>query len=438
LVKRNCSSSGNVKDLEYWRNDLFAGIVIYLLPLCLIALLPGLYWSFISGLYVVIAVDVLVVTGILIIAFAPFITIAGRKIIFAGCMYTLSYVLEYYIGMPGPGMLYMLVAAIFCILIFPSAYAFWPAWLNFLICILYAVLIGLHIISWPVTHNNLLGEWIAVSSNLVFLGFLCATLIPRLFNGLQETINKEMQFKEALNEKQQSLQDALDMLQKKNKELEQFAYITSHDLKEPLRMVTSFIGLLKHKYGEQLDEKAHTYIDFALDGGNRMHRMIADLLQLSGTASHDEIEEMVSLSDILKDVKQNIFKLIEDNNAEIIIKTGLPTLAIHRADITSLLQNLLSNAIKFRKKDMKPVIEISATEKQSVWLFSIEDNGIGVEKEKFEKIFEIFARLHSQETYEGTGIGLAICKKIVERNGGEIWLKSQEGKGSTFYFTIKK
>ncbi|MBC7889303.1 MAG: GHKL domain-containing protein [Ferruginibacter sp.] len=227
-------------------------------------------------------------------------------------------------------------------------------------------------------------------------------------------------------------------LQYINADLEQFTYVASHDLKEPLRMVTGFMELLKTKYGEQLDKKAHSYIDLALDGGNRMQKMIIDLLELSRTGRKNAVKELASLDEILNEVKENIFILIEETRAEIIVKTALPVVAVYRADFTRLLQNLLSNAIKFRKKDIQPVVLVDVKEKEDEWLFSVEDNGIGIGQDKFEKIFEIFARLHSKETYEGTGIGLAVCKKVVEHHGGKIWIESEEGKGSTFYFTIKK
>ena len=427
-----------MNDLAFWRNNLFAGTIIYLLPLCFIALLPGLYWIFATGQYILAVVDILAVAGMTVVAFIPGIKQAARKIIFICLVYLFSCALLYYIGLSGPGFVYLLASSIFSILIFPTEYTFWPAWLNTVICFLFAVAISLNVIPWPHDQAHSVGEWVAVSSNLIFLSFLLAALIPGLFNGLQETLDKEKRLKEELNQQQQSLHHALDKLQQKSNEFEQFAYVASHDLKEPLRMVTSFMGLLKIKYENELDEKAHTYINFALEGGKRMQKMIDDLLELSRTSSQNVVKELVSFGDILKDVKQNIFKLIEENQAEIIVKTELPVLIVYRADITRLLQNLLINAIKFRKKDDSPVIWLNATEKKDEWLFSIADNGIGIKKEKFEKVFEIFARLHSHETYEGTGIGLAVCKKVAEQHGGRIWVESEEGEGSTFYFTIKK
>ena len=438
LVKRNCASNGNVKDLAYWRDSLFASTIIYLLPFCFIALVPGLYWIAITGQYIIAVADLLAVAGMAIIAFVPGINQSQRKIIFISCIYAFSCALLYYVGLSGPGLVYLLAAAIFSILIIPTTYKFWPAWLNTFICFLFTIAILLDIIPWPGPGVHSAGEWIAVSTNLIFLSFLSAALIPGLFNGLQETLNKENLLKEELSKQQRSLEQALNMLNQKNGELEQFAYVASHDLKEPLRMVTSFMGLLKNKYDNQLDEKAHTYIDFAIDGGKRMQKMIADLLELSRTGRKEISKEHVDLNEILKEAKQDIFKLMEENRAEIIVRSKLPVLFIYKPDISRLFQNLLSNAIKFRKKEIAPVIKIAASEKEKEWLFSIEDNGIGIEQEKFEKIFEVFARLHSQKTYEGTGIGLAICKKVVEHYEGRIWTESEEGNGSTFYFTIKK
>ena len=439
LVNRNCA--GNIaggSDLSYWRDNLFAGTIIYLLPLCLIALLPGLYWIFVTGQYIIAVVDILTLAGIVLAAFTPGISLPVRKILFIASIYLFSCALLYMVGLSGPGLVYLLAACILSILIFPAQYSFWPAWVNTFVCLCFAVAIPFNLIPWPPGRYPETGEWIAVSINLIFVSFLFAALIPRLFNGLQQTIDNEKQLKAVLDEQQQRLQQALGMLEQKNKELEQFAYVASHDLKEPLRMVTSFIGLLQNKYGSGFDEKANTYMGFALDGSRRMQRMIDDLLELSRTARLGTAEEQVNFGDLLEETKQNIYWLIKENHAEIIVKTRLPVLTVYRADIGRLLQNLLSNAIKFRKKEINPRVEISVTERENEWLFSIKDNGIGIADEKFEKIFDIFTRLHSQQDYEGSGIGLAVCKKVVEHHGGSIWVTSEENKGSTFYFTIKK
>jgi len=437
-INHNCGGPGNVKDIDHWRNNLFAGTIIYLLPFCLIALVPGIYFCLITGQYILALVDILTVVSILMVAFMPGINLGVRKIIFFSFLTVLSCTLLIYLGLPGPGLLYLLAGCTFSLLIFPIKYTYWPAWVITCICIFFAAGIFLDLIPWPQRNLQSTPEWIAVSSNLIFLSFLLAALVPRLFNGLQETLDKENQLKEALRKQQGSLEQALHLVQQKNDELEQFAYVASHDLQEPLRMVTSFMGMLKNRYGDQLDEKAHTYINFAVDGGKRMQIMISDLLELSRIGRSDTLKELTSLDDIIKEVEQDLFKLIDETHASIIINTRLPQLSVYRGDMSRLIQNLLSNAIKFRKKEIDPVILLSCTEQKDMWLICVEDNGIGIEKDKFDKIFEIFGRLHSQNTYPGSGIGLAVCKKIVERHGGNIRVDSQEGNGSTFCFTIEK
>jgi light-regulated signal transduction histidine kinase (bacteriophytochrome) len=223
-----------------------------------------------------------------------------------------------------------------------------------------------------------------------------------------------------------------------NTNLEQLMYVVSHDLKEPLRMINSFMLLLKNKYAQILDEKANTYIGFAVDGGKRMQAMITDLLELSHTAAYNSHKELADLHLLFNEAQHNLSNLIKENEAEIITEGKLPTLIANKTNIIRLFQNLLGNAIKFKKRDTPPVITLKVVENKDEWLISIKDNGIGIPAEKFESIFEIFNRLHSKEEYEGTGIGLASCKKIVEINGGTIWLESEENIGSTFYFTMPK
>lgn len=223
-----------------------------------------------------------------------------------------------------------------------------------------------------------------------------------------------------------------------NEDLVQFTYVVSHDLKEPLRMVTSFMGLLKSKYGDLLDEKGKVYINFAIEGGQRMQKMIDELLSLSRIGRENSVKELADISIIVEEVKENILKLSEDAGAKIFIQTALPVLPVHRSDIMRLFQNLLSNAIKFREKDQNPIIYLAAKEQDGDWLFSIQDNGIGIDKEKYKQIFEVFTRLNLREIYEGSGIGLAVCKKVVQHHGGKIWIESEDGKGSTFYFTLSK
>jgi len=437
-INRNCAGAGIVKDMDYWRNSLFSGTLISLLPFCLIALIPGVYFSLVTQHYILALADLFTTAAMLVIAFVPGINLLLRKIIFFSSVFILSCALLLYLGLPGPGLLYLLAACTFSILIFPTAYSYWPAWIITGICILFTLAIAFDVIKLPGQNTGSAPEWVAVSSNLVFIGFLLAALIPRLFKGLQETLDKEKELKAALGQQQAELQHALSQVQQKNNELEHFAYVASHDLQEPLRMITSFMGMLKNKYGDQLDERAHTYITYATEGGKRMQSMISDLLELSRKGRADDLKEQVPVADLIKEIQQNIFKLIEENNVTIIVEPAHAVLPVFRGDMTRLFQNLLSNAIKFRKEEADPIIRISCVGQQDRWMISVEDNGIGIKKDKYEKIFEIFTRLHARDAYPGSGIGLAVCKKVAEQHGGNIWVESKEHEGSTFYFTIHK
>lgn len=238
---------------------------------------------------------------------------------------------------------------------------------------------------------------------------------------------------------QKKMQTELDNktkeLARSNTELEQFAYVASHDLQEPLRMVTSYLQLLENRYKDKLDQDAKDFISFAVDGSNRMRSLIHSLLEYS-RINRVKAFEIIDVNLLLKEVLENLSAAIKDNNATIKI-SDLPKINGDPVLINQLFQNLIQNAIKFINT-RNPEIDISCKEEKDEYLFSVKDNGIGIQKEYIDKIFIIFKRLHSKEEYPGTGMGLAICKKIVERHGGKIWVESEFGKGSTFYFTIKK
>ncbi len=220
--------------------------------------------------------------------------------------------------------------------------------------------------------------------------------------------------------------------------LEQFSYVASHDLKEPLRMVTSYLGLLKNKFGSQLDDKANTYIDFAIDGGARLHTMFNSLLDLSQIGRIDECKRMIAFNEIIDEVKINLSKKIKDAKAQINIEGNMPVLEVYEKSVIRLIENLLGNAIKFSKPDETPVVEISAIEKETNWEFCIADNGIGIEANSYKQIFAVFSKLHNSNLYPGNGIGLAICKKAVDHHGGSLWVTSEINKGSKFFFTLPK
>ncbi len=225
-------------------------------------------------------------------------------------------------------------------------------------------------------------------------------------------------------------------LKRSNAELLQFAYVASHDLQEPLRMVTAYLSLLEKKYGHQLDGKAKQYMDFAIEGGSRAKDLVQDLLEFSRVDTQGKAFQRTNMEGVLDTVVGNLSVQVKEENANI-SHEPLPSIMADEGQMVQVLQNLLSNALKFHGAEV-PKVHISCKDKGDRWLFSVEDNGIGIDPKYHDKVFVLFQRLHTREEYEGTGIGLAISKKIVERHGGRIWFESQPGRGTTFYFTILK
>ncbi|MGE5430936.1 MAG: sensor histidine kinase [Syntrophomonadaceae bacterium] len=225
-------------------------------------------------------------------------------------------------------------------------------------------------------------------------------------------------------------------LEESNRELEQFAYVASHDLQEPLRMVSNYTQLLSKRYQSKLDETGREFINFAVNGAMRMQSLIKDLLAYSRVTTKARPFEPTDCNEILTEVLWDLKLAIEESKA-IINYEHLPRIMADPTQFRQLLQNLLSNSLKFRTEKM-PEISISSESRESEWLFKITDNGIGIDPQYFERIFMLFQRLHDSGTYPGTGIGLAICKKIVERHGGQMYVESEPGRGTTFYFTIPK
>ena len=223
-------------------------------------------------------------------------------------------------------------------------------------------------------------------------------------------------------------------LRRSNAELEQFAYVASHDLQEPLRMVSSYVQLLARRYKGKLDSDADDFIGFAVDGAKRMQILINDLLVYSRVGTRGEPFEPTDCEDVLTQVLANLEVAIRDGSA-VVTHNQLPTVVVDGSQLAHVFQNLISNAIKFRGEGA-PYVHVAAERKGDEWEFSVADNGIGIDSEFFERIFVIFQRLHGRDEYLGTGIGLSVCKKIVERHGGSMWVESEPDKGTTFYFTI--
>jgi len=224
-------------------------------------------------------------------------------------------------------------------------------------------------------------------------------------------------------------------IKRSNEELEQFAYVASHDLQEPLRMVTMYLGLLTRKFGEDLPPQAKEYVSTAVEGSLRMKELIDDLLEFSRIGSRITEPDEVDMNQVMEEVKHDLHVAIAERNAEVAV-SELPVVRADGPQMKQLMTNLISNAIKFHRDDERPLVTVSARRAGGVHVFSVRDNGIGIDPKYREKLFKMFQRLHTRDEYPGTGIGLAISKKIVERHGGKIWFESELGKGTTFHFTI--
>ncbi len=236
---------------------------------------------------------------------------------------------------------------------------------------------------------------------------------------------------------EQRAEELMEELARSNQDLEQFAYVASHDLQEPLRAVTGSVQLLARRYEGKLDPEADEFIGFAVDGTRRMKTLIVDLLAYSRVSSRGSPFAPVDANAVLAQAIANLKTAIEVNNAEI-AHDPLPVVFGDAGQLALVFQNLISNALKFRQSDKTPAINISAQclKNNKMWQFAVRDNGIGIEKQYADRVFVVFQRLHTIDEYPGTGMGLALCKKIITRHGGRIWLDSTPGEGSTFYFTL--
>ncbi|HSO20138.1 MAG TPA: PAS domain S-box protein, partial [Desulfosarcina sp.] len=233
------------------------------------------------------------------------------------------------------------------------------------------------------------------------------------------------------------LKEAEAALRRSNDELEQFAYVASHDLQEPLRSVVGFLQLLQHRFADQLDDKGRHYIERSVAAGHRMQTLIRDLLTLSRVHTKGAAFAPTSLELVLDNVLDHLAPFLQDNHAEVVRRGVLPVLSVDEAQIESIFQNLIMNAVKYNEST-RPRIAIGVHESDDAYRFSVKDNGIGIAARFHARIFMVFQRLHTEREYPGTGLGLALCQKIVERHGGTIWVESQPQEGATFNFTLPK
>lgn len=425
------------KDMSFWRDYLFAVTIIYITPLSLIALIPSVYVSLEHGQYLIIAYDAFAAAALILIIFSKRVSITLKKAVFTLMLYGLALVLLNVLGSYGPGLMYMITGTLLMVIIFKQKYAFLPVYINITICLLYGLIIHFGVLDIHQSDQYSLLSWIAVSANLVFISAVFAILVPRMFGGMQQTIEHHRSLKNELGGQKLELQQSLRELKTKNHELEQFAYVASHDLQEPLRMISSFMALLDKKYGPQLDDKARQYIYFATDGARRMRQIILDLLEFSRVGKHYGEKQLVDLNKLI-DNTIFIFSRTIDKKEARVLRDDLPRVYSYAAPLEQIFQNLISNGLKYNRGGCPPDIHISAEEKDDCWVFSVHDKGIGIAEEHHENVFSIFERFHASDSSNGTGMGLAIVKKEVESLGGKIWLESTLGEQTTFYFSLQK
>lgn len=279
------------------------------------------------------------------------------------------------------------------------------------------------------------GTYAFVLDKAIFIRNEAGTVI-RVVGAMQD-ISSQKELEKSLKSLNQKLERNVKELAISNQELQQFAFVASHDLQEPLRMISSFVGLLERRYKHVLDAKALEYISFASNGAKQMQKIILDLLELSRVGKVVENKVELDLRILIEEIQQYLRKPIREKNALIEFE-NLPIIHSYRTPLLQIFQNLIGNGLKYSKAETTPKIRIQARELPDHWEFSVIDNGIGIDTEYFNKIFVVFQRLHLQKEFEGTGIGLAIVKKAVDFLEGEIHLESEIGKGSQFIFTIRK
>lgn len=438
LVESNTLAKADpeIRGLAYWRDRLFTNILLYLLPVSLVALVPGVVMSVKDNVPLLAVYDIFIAIVIGVITFNRSFSLAARKTLIVICLYLLSVILLVYLGALGPGLLYLFGLTIFITLIFSVSVAWLSIAINTVIVIISALIIYFKHPGTALPQLYSLGPWIAVSSNLLFLSVVVVASLNLLFNGLEASILKANRLQNELREESKSLERALSLMETKNRELEQFAYIASHDLQEPLKTISNVVNIFEDQYKGRLDNDAVTYLSFLSLSAERMRLLITGLLDYARIGKEGEME-LVNSQVLLQELISDLDMLITESRANIFIGK-MPALPAYRLELKQLFQNLISNAIKFRQPGGQVEVRICAQEENDCWTFSVKDNGIGIGEKFHKKIFMIFKRLHARSKYEGSGIGLSHCKKIVELHHGKIWVESVANEGSTFYFTIPK
>lgn len=426
MLKRVLTDQNKFSTLEYLRLVIFYKSVIYILPFAFFVLIPGIYYSLKSGENYIAIFDIVTYLSIVSLVFLNQIPVNIKKIIFTAMLYHLSFQLFFRSENITIGILYWLITNISVVLLYSKRTSLIIGLLNTIILILIGILIKykeFHIISY---ENDELTEWVITALNMQFLNIMVSILIDHILTKLQQAIFVQI-------DTRKNLENSVLMLQNKNDELEHMTYVASHDLQEPLRMVTSFLAQLDKKYKDQLDKRGKQYIHFAMDGANKMRDVMLEVLAFSKIGMNESEQEHVNIKELVEEVIWMNRKLIQENNSQLIIDQ-LPIIYGHKILLRTLFTNLISNAVKYKSNARISIIKVTYQKENGMHIFKISDNGIGIPTEKMEQIFLLFNRGdYKNNQVQGSGIGLAICKKIILLMNGEIHVESKIHEGSTFY-----
>jgi signal transduction histidine kinase len=418
-------------DLEYLRNEIFLKCLIYIFPSGIIVLFPGTLNAIYLKQYSVLTFSILTYLIMFIITIPVRIPIHIKKIIFTLALFNLGFQLFFRLDFIFLGILYWTIANISIVLLYSKKTTLIIGLLNTLVCIFIGYLIYSNHLIWFKSVSINLDKWIIISVNMLFLNIIVSILINQLISNLQSVIFKEINSSE-------NLKKSNHLLHAKNDELEHMTYVASHDLQEPLRMVTSFLTQLEIKYKDQLDQRGKQYIHFAMNGAVKMREVMLEILAFSKIGMDNGQLEIIQLNELVDEVLWMNRKLIQENNSQIIIEQ-LPNMLGHKILLRTLFTNLISNAVKYKSNARISIVKLTCDIEEHDYVFKIIDNGIGIHPEKTEQIFLLFNRgdLNNNQI-QGSGIGLAICKKITLLMNGEISVYSVHNEGCTFTVRLPK
>lgn len=418
-------------DLEYLRNEIFLKCLIYIFPSGIIVLFPGTLNAIYLKQYSVLTFSILTYLIMFIITIPVRIPIHIKKIIFTLALFNLGFQLFFRLDFIFLGILYWTIANISIVLLYSKKTTLIIGLLNTLVCIFIGYLIYSNHLIWFKSVSINLDKWIIISVNMLFLNIIVSILINQLISNLQSVIFKEINSSE-------NLKKTNHLLHAKNDELEHMTYVASHDLQEPLRMVTSFLTQLEIKYKDQLDQRGKQYIHFAMNGAVKMREVMLEILAFSKIGMENGQLEIIQLNELVDEVLWMNRKLIQENNSQIIIEQ-LPNMLGHKILLRTLFTNLISNAVKYKSNARISIVKLTCDIEEHDYVFKIIDNGIGIPEEKKDQIFQLFNRGDvNKNQVQGSGIGLAICKKITLLMNGEISVSSVHNEGCTFTVQLPK